>query len=259
MGQRTPVEAKQSMPAPPELIAACKKLFMEKDMAGRWKRAEAELDYDALSHEVIGHFLAPPAEGRKPLETIITCFIEDYPLIRQLSWDLVCQRKLDEYLNKIAFRKFDSLPHFLTTSDIVQESMTKIFNKLDTFHYMSRFRTWCTTILIRTGLELIRKENRREAVEGISMDDPIGFGDNERGRHETIPIDLPDPEAEYMGKELLRLIDRSLEKSKNKERDRYILLQRMEGVLGKTIAHELSISLRTVNMFMDRFKSAGKK
>ena len=225
-------------------------------MAGKWRGTGTKIDYGVLSDEVIRHYLA---SQRDVLQTIIANFIEDYPLIYQLPWDPVCQRQLDEYLNKIASKKFTSLPSFLTVNDIVQEAMTKIFNKLDTFHYMSRFRTWCTTILIRAGLTLIEKEKRREAMERFSMDGPIRHGESEQNRHDTTPNNLPDPEAEYFRKELLRHIDQALEGSKNKNRDKYIILQKMEGASAEIIAGELSISISTVNMFMNRFRKRLKE
>jgi RNA polymerase sigma factor (sigma-70 family) len=250
-----------------ERIAECKRFFIENDVAGKWQTREADLDYDALSEEVIRHYFeAQKYASQPPLETIVYNFIQDYPLIHQLPLDLVCQRELDQYLNRMVSMKFTSLPYFLMPKDIVQETMYRILNNLNTFHYAARFWTWCTTILSNTGIELIERENRRAAIEGMSLDEPIRHGEDDQNRHDTTPSGLPDPEEEYSReerkwKELRPLIDRALEKSKkkNKERDLNIILMKLEDMPSKSIANELGIGFRTVDMFMHRLRGRMKQ
>lgn len=237
------------MQNPQELAGKCRQLLQEKDIAGWWKDIDIAVDYEALTAELVAHL---EVSKQDMLEVMVNNLIKDYPLVRQLPQATVCQSDLYIYLQKVAFTKFSSLPPGLAVDDIVQEAMAKILAGLHTFCYLSRFRTWCTTILINAGCEMLRKEKRRLSYEGTSIDAPVG----EKGlsMHEIVAGNAKDPEAEYINKEFWRLIDLSLEKSKNKARDKAIIEQRLNGVPGDQIAEEMGISRGTVDLVMNRLK-----
>ncbi len=188
-------------------------------------------------------------------EKIIPYFIDEFPFVFRLRSQLSYQEQLNDYLHKMAIRKLcDRLPPSLEPSDIVQEAMARILSKLDTYHYRAKFSTWCTTILIRTGLELIRKENKHDEREGESLDSPVSWEDNDGNRHDVTVSQLPGPEQIYLGRQLFDLIDKALERSKNEPRDKKIFFMRLEGVNGDSVAEELGITRQTVDLVMFRLK-----
>jgi len=239
------------MQIPSELAHLFKSLLVEKDMVGRWSGSFLTVDCEAICNEIWKHCQITQEDDFKK---VVANFVEDFPFIQRLPRDLQCQQELNDYLFKIASAKFNNLPYSLTAQEIVQESWIKILKNLDTFHYRSRFMTWCTTILIRIALDLLKTENKKMQREGDSIDAPVAYCENMVSRHEIIPSDAPNPEAEYASKELFRLITKVLDKSKNKIRDRYIFERRVDGVSGDCVAGELGISRATVDLVINRLR-----
>lgn len=241
-----------------KIAAECRQFLIRKDLADKWKGKNLSIDYDRLAEEIVG-FL--DENGKDDLESIVNNVIRDYPAVKSLKTNQRVQQELYIYLEKLALKKFSSLPSGVAILDIVQEALVKIVNKHDTFRFRSRFRTWCTTILIRTGFEMIRKEQKRMQREGTSIDAPIG--ESGRTKIDITPSDAKDPESKLLEKDvandLIALIDLSLERSKNRERDRKIILDRSSGRHGEEIALELGINRSTVDMVMNRFKNRLKE
>ena len=157
------------------------------------------------------------------------------------------------YLEKIASIKFRNLPPSLSPTDVVQETFVKLLKNLDKFHYRADLRTWCTTILFRTGIDLLRQEKRRREQETISIDSSVGSAD-EMSMHERIPSKSQDPETILDIKKVGLLIDVALQKCKNKAQVQQIFEKKMAGLDSKQISRELHISVQTVDMTMHRLK-----
>jgi RNA polymerase sigma-70 factor (ECF subfamily) len=234
-----------------DLFFFCRKQLIEKDVANKWRGRVTPIDYDVLAKELLKHYnFVEPEKHPVVLEN----FIIDFPLVYQFPTNGLCQSQLLHYLEKVASQRFYNLPCSISLKDIEQEAMLKIIRKLESFRYKSRFSTWCTTILIRTAIELIRKEKKRQNHEAYSLDSPISHDGNETTMYSMIAGDSLDPEKEYLRKELSRLISASLDKSKNSLRDRYIIDQRLEGVSGEQLAMELGVSRGTVDLVMNRLR-----
>lgn len=62
-------------------------------------------------------------------------------------------------------------------SDILQDAMIKIFQKLDQFQFNGSFEGWCRRVLINTALEHIRKKNILKYSESIEEQYELGLED----------------------------------------------------------------------------------
>lgn len=191
------------MQSPPlNLIEACKKEFDAGNISGKWPGSGIPVDYDALSRDVIRHYHTPPVIC---FSVIIRNFVADYPVVYSvgLHSSNCLQEEFFRYLDQAASRKFFSAP-IVDPLEISQETKIIILKKVDTFHYRSRFRTWCVTILIRIGIRMVKKGKKRLDRESISLDAPIG--DDGASRQEVTASPMANPESQYINREIYQLI-----------------------------------------------------
>jgi RNA polymerase sigma-70 factor (ECF subfamily) len=117
-------------------------------------------------------------------------------------------------------------------ADVVQESVLRILDRLNTFRGESRFMSWATAIGVRTGMELIRRQYWKmqslgELVKQDDVDLTQAWNNVETDRNEG-------DSREKILVVLSNLIQNSLT-----ERQRLVLLAEIKGMPSSEIAREL--------------------
>ncbi len=258
-----------------DLSALCKCLICELNIANQWNLPAQSIDIYCDQVLVHASYYLKREFSKKNIDTpdidflgqnhssriraIIINYHTDSFIINLLKYDKSdqsvdsCQNKIHEYFINLSRKKFKSLPPYLEPEDVVNTAWVKILSKLDEFHYLSQFRTWCSSIIINTGIELIRKHWNSTCD---SMDEPGRNGEQSLG--ETIPDPGPDQETSLLCEErsciIQKAIDEVISLSSHSDRNREILRLRIAGVKGKDIAHQLNISENTINLVMARLK-----
>jgi RNA polymerase sigma-70 factor, ECF subfamily len=90
--------------------------------------------------------------------------------------------------------------------DIVQQTFQKAFLHLQRFEGKSSFSTWLTRIAINEALMLLR---RNRALREVSLE---GAGDTETVASFDVPDSGPDPEADYLERERVRVLSAAVKK-----------------------------------------------
>jgi RNA polymerase sigma-70 factor (ECF subfamily) len=119
--------------------------------------------------------------------------------------------------------------------DVVQETVLRILNRLDTFRGDSQFMSWATAVGVRTGLELIRKQYWKTRTLGdfVTSDDSDLVGPWKSAE--------PDPHAQFDRREVLAVLSTAIQ-SVLTDRQRTVLLAEFKGMPTSEIAAELRTS-----------------
>ena len=136
--------------------------------------------------------------------------------------------------------------------DTMQEAYLKAFSKLQQFKGNSSFSTWLIRIGINEALQRIRSLTRNKSVYEHKDD-----------LHAETILQIPDaqhmnPEKNIINKELVALIERSIDQLPDKYRTIY-MLKEVEGLENEEIASCLSISSTNVKVRLHRAKELLKE
>lgn len=116
--------------------------------------------------------------------------------------------------------------------DVVQESLLRVLDRLDTFRGESRFMTWVTAIGIRTGMELVRKQYwKTQTLGDLVKGDDVDLA----GPWESEEV---DPNRAIDQREILGVLSEAMG-SVLSERQRTALLAELRGMPMSEIATEL--------------------
>lgn len=116
--------------------------------------------------------------------------------------------------------------------DVVQESVFRILNRLDTFRGDSRFMTWATAVGVRTGMELVRKQYwKTQTLGDLVKGDDLALA----GPWESAEL---DPQENSLRKEVLTVLADVIQTALS-EKQRLALLAEMKGMPSSEIAEEM--------------------
>ncbi|MCK6585846.1 MAG: RNA polymerase sigma factor [Anaerolineales bacterium] len=109
------------------------------------------------------------------------------------------------------------------TEEIVQETLMRVLEYLDSFEGRSQFTTWVHKIAVRAALTELRRARWREVpLPEMGMEEE---GDTS---YRELPDDQPDPEAQVSQAEMMRRVNRIIMEELT-EKQRQALMAVMEG------------------------------
>ena len=137
--------------------------------------------------------------------------------------------------------------------DITQEAFLKVHQKIERFEGGSRLYTWMYRIVVNLCIDHTRRTQKRKPVlydEQLihKTDEPVQGSD-------IAPFPLPNPDQVLGRKELIRSVEKAMNKLSANHRQ-VIVLREIEGLSYKEISAILSVSVGTV---MSRLHHARQK
>ena len=117
-------------------------------------------------------------------------------------------------------------------ADVIQESVLRVLDRLQTFRGDSRFISWATAVGVRTGMELIR----REYWKMLSLGDLVKNDDADLTQ--AWGTDAPVTGTEDHREEILGVLS-DLIQNELTDRQRLVLLAEIKGMPSSEIAREL--------------------
>ncbi len=110
------------------------------------------------------------------------------------------------------------------TEEVVQETLVRVLEYLDTFEGRSQFTTWAHKIAVRAALTELRRARWREVpLPEMEMNE-----DGEEASHRELPDGAASPEVQMTRKELMRRVNRIIMEELT-EKQRQALMALMEG------------------------------
>lgn len=220
-----------------------------------------------LIERIITHLKSCKALYRSPgdFEQKIKCIIENYLSDGELVEVLLGRNhilkdkelieKIKIYYQNIARRKLKV--HEERIEDFVQEAWIEIFANLKDFHFLSRFLSWATTILIRVHYTIIRHEMAQKSFGSknqISLETPLELDKGYLTIGDTITSTETDPEKELIIKEIYLLISQEINSLKGKINKKIGNLAILDQLKPNEIAKELNMDPRRVSSILFRIK-----
>ena len=137
--------------------------------------------------------------------------------------------------------------------DITQEAFLKVHQKIERFEGGSRLYTWMYRIVVNLCIDHTRRTRKRKPVmydEQVihKNEDAVQGGD-------IAPYQLPNPDQALGRKELIRAVEKAMNKLSSNHRQ-VIVLREIEGLSYKEISEILNVSVGTV---MSRLHHARQK
>jgi RNA polymerase sigma-70 factor (ECF subfamily) len=165
-------------------------------------------------------------------------------LLPRVRWRLSNSAALSPDLAHRSYYDLDQLAH-----DIVQESLERIWRKVELYRGDAKFLTFATAI----ALNQVRQRLRRHWEELVPSFDGDGM-DEEDGRRLSITIrskmvakELP-PEKQALLREVLQCVDRVLaERCSFREREAFVM-KHLDRLKSKEIAQLMNTTARAVNL-----------
>ncbi|GAB4558942.1 MAG: sigma-70 family RNA polymerase sigma factor [Anaerolineales bacterium] len=110
------------------------------------------------------------------------------------------------------------------TEEVVQETLVRVLEYLDTFEGRSQFTTWAHKIAVRAALTELRRARWREApLPEMEMNE-----EGEEASYRELPDGAASPEVQMTRKELMRRVNRIIMEELT-EKQRQALMALMEG------------------------------
>jgi len=114
--------------------------------------------------------------------------------------------------------------------DVVQETLIKVMNSLDSFAGRSRFTSWAITIATRTGISALRRRH----FQNVSLEDVAGDGDMQFSAEAA----TADPSDRSSRHEVLQQLNQ-LVNEKLTTRQRKVMLAALAGMPMEEIARRM--------------------
>ncbi|MGB7068419.1 MAG: sigma-70 family RNA polymerase sigma factor [Pyrinomonadaceae bacterium] len=166
-------------------------------------------------------------------------FVEKLKLGEAEAFD----RLITQYSRDVYSFLFRSTGNAEDASDLTQETFLKAFRSIAKFRGDSELKTWLFRIAINESRNRFRWWKRRKREFTVSLDD--AGRSSERPIHESIAVDVQDPEQSVLSNERLAAIKAALVKLPEKYRTAVILCD-IEGLTYEEIASTLDINAGTV-------------
>jgi len=189
-----------------------------------------------------------PENFARRVEDVIRNYLLDGELVEVLKGNLSSPNDhelidaIQIYLKKTALGKLRYEAR--EVDDLVQTTWVKLLEKLDGFHFLSRFRVWAVTILFQTYCDDIRHKKSKKAggkFKKVSLFTPVDQDDPTLIIGETIATSEADPEEEVLFNLLFALISAHIEQYQDefyKEVGRRVILEQAKP---QDVARELKL------------------
>lgn len=164
---------------------------------------------------------------------------------QQAFTDLVAryQRKIYRLAKNITRNDEDA-------EDVLQEAFLKAYEHLDTFEGHSKFYTWIVRIAVNEALMKLRK---RRGDREVSLDEPVGLGEDEVKREIAVWED--NPEQRYSREEMQQILNEAVDSLKEDFRTVFVLRD-IEEMSTEETAEALKISIPAVKSRLLRARLA---
>jgi RNA polymerase sigma-70 factor (ECF subfamily) len=140
--------------------------------------------------------------------------------------------------------------HDEDAEDVLQEAFLKAYEHLDRFEGSSKFYTWLVRIAVNEALMKLRK---RKSDKTVPLDEPVDLGDEVMQRE--IAVWDGNPEQQYSGEEMRKILDDALDSLKPDFRTVFILRD-IEELSTEETAEALGISVAAVKSRLLRARLA---
>jgi RNA polymerase sigma-70 factor (ECF subfamily) len=134
--------------------------------------------------------------------------------------------------------------------DVLQEAFLKAYEHLDSFEGHSKFYTWIVRIAVNEALMKLRK---RRGDREVSLDEPVGLGEEEVKREIAVWED--NPEQRYSREEMQQILNEAVDGLKEDFRTVFILRD-IEEMSTEETAEALKISIPAVKSRLLRARLA---
>ena len=164
---------------------------------------------------------------------------------QQACTDLVSryQRKIYRLAKNITRNDEDA-------EDVLQEAFLKAYEHLDSFEGNSKFYTWIVRIAVNEALMKLRK---RRGDREVSLDEPVGLGEEEVKREIAVWED--NPEQRYSREEMQQILSEAVDGLKEDFRTVFVLRD-IEELSTEETAEALNISIPAVKSRLLRARLA---
>jgi RNA polymerase sigma-70 factor (ECF subfamily) len=164
---------------------------------------------------------------------------------QQAFTDLVAryQRKIYRLAKNITRNDEDA-------EDVLQEAFLKAYEHLDGFEGNSKFYTWLVRIAVNEALMKLRK---RRGDREVSLDEPVGLGEEEVKREIAVWED--NPEQRYSREEMQQILNEAVDGLKEDFRTVFVLRD-IEEMSTEETAEALKISIPAVKSRLLRARLA---
>ncbi|EOD00937.1 RNA polymerase sigma factor [Caldisalinibacter kiritimatiensis] len=150
------------------------------------------------------------------------------------------QKIVDKYKNKIFSMAYKFTNDYNEAQDLSQEIFLKIYNRIDSFRYDSKFSTWIYSISMNTCLDWKRKRKKMKVIIFSSMDKENKFTLEENIRDEEV---LPDEKV--IGREMDREVHKIIYELPNIYKT-VIIMYHFNNMSYSEISSHLNIPAKTV-------------
>ena len=134
--------------------------------------------------------------------------------------------------------------------DVLQDAFLKAYEHLDSFEGNSKFYTWIVRIAVNEALMKLRK---RRGDRQVSLDEPVGLGEEEVKREIAVWED--NPEQRYSREEMQQILDEAVDSLKEDFRTVFVLRD-IEELSTEQTAEALGISVPAVKSRLLRARLA---
>ncbi len=134
--------------------------------------------------------------------------------------------------------------------DVLQEAFLKAYEHLDGFEGNSKFYTWLVRIAVNEALMKLRK---RRGDREVSLDEPLGLGEEEVKREIAVWED--NPEQRYSREEMQQILNEAVDGLKEDFRTVFVLRD-IEEMSTEETAEALKISIPAVKSRLLRARLA---
>lgn len=134
--------------------------------------------------------------------------------------------------------------------DVLQEAFLKAYEHLDKFEGHSKFYTWIVRIAVNEALMKLRK---RRGDREVSLDEPLGIGEEEVKREIAVWED--NPEQRYSREEMQDILNEAVDGLKEDFRTVFVLRD-IEELSTEETAEVLKISIPAVKSRLLRARLA---
>jgi RNA polymerase sigma-70 factor, ECF subfamily len=134
--------------------------------------------------------------------------------------------------------------------DVLQEAFLKAYEHLDGFEGNSKFYTWLVRIAVNEALMKLRK---RRGDREVSLDEPVGLGEEEVKREIAVWED--NPEQRYSREEMQQILNEAVDGLKEDFRTVFVLRD-IEELSTEETAEALKISIPAVKSRLLRARLA---
>jgi RNA polymerase sigma factor (sigma-70 family) len=198
--------------------------FIEKIIVDLPAENKSRYDIKALRDAVKPHIQSCVCLNRTPenfalkVEEVIRNYLLDGELVEVLKGNLSSPNSpqlidaIQKYLKKVALGKLRC--EVGEVDDLIQTTWVRLLEKLDGFHFLSRFRVWAVTILFQTYCDDVRHQKSKKAggrFKKVSLFTPVENDDSGFTIGETLPTPELDPEREWLFNSLFDLVSAHLE------------------------------------------------